>query len=203
MDNNKSKIWDQVYLKYQPSELPWHHIEFPKKIIKQLTNLDKNTLIIVPGCGTGETVKTLLDNGFKNIIGTDISEVSIGIAKKNFPKVKFKRINTENLHYENYHNINVFDWMNLHQIPSKEIEQYLLSLQKICSNLILVYIFEPKLGKMRESYIPESNVYNHKPERIINVINDLTLVKKIDFKFKINPNFGEKTHKAVALYFQK
>lgn len=203
MFNNKQKVWNQVYKKYKPSELPWYNLKFPQSVIKQLKKLDKNKTMLVPGCGAGETTKILYDMGFKNIIGTDISGTAIKIAEKNFPEINFRRIATEHLCDDEYYNVNIFDWMNLHQISFNDIKHYLSSLQKISNNIILAYIYEPELGETRESYITGDKVYNHDPKSVINMVNKLNLIEKINFRFKINPKFGEKTHKAVGLFFRK
>ena len=52
-----------------------------KRVLKEL-NISKKSKIIEVGCGTGDTLKFLRDNGFDNSIGIDISESSIHLCKK-------------------------------------------------------------------------------------------------------------------------
>ena len=106
--HNKHKVWDRVYQRYKPSELPWYNLPFPQEIIEELGKLDKNKCILVPGCGTGESVQTLWDMGFKNNIGTDISETAINTAKKNLPGLEFRVLPTEQIS-EKYSNMDVLD----------------------------------------------------------------------------------------------
>ncbi|MDD5032760.1 MAG: class I SAM-dependent methyltransferase [Candidatus Pacebacteria bacterium] len=196
-------VWNKVYSKYTPAELPWFNLKFPKEVTKWISALDKNTTMIIPGCGFGDTAGVLSKMGFRKIMGTDISKKATAGARKRFPKLKFKTVETEKLNQERYANANIFDWLNFHHINRKNIRAYLFSLQKICNTLILAYIFEPELGKKRNSYITGEKVYNHNPADVIKILDKLTQKKKLTFEFKINPKFGNKKHKAVAFMFIK
>lgn len=200
---NSRYTWDKVYSKYNPTQLPWFNIKFPKEVLKQVYALDKSKTILVPSCGAGDTANTFYNMGFKNVIGTDISEKAISTAKKRFPKLKFETVETGSLYKKGYADVNVFDWVNLHHITKKNLKPYLLSLQRICDVLILTYIFEPELGKIRESYITGGIVYNHNPKDIIKILNKLVLQNQFKFTFKINPKFGKRTHRAITLVFKK
>ena len=129
--DNQRHIWERVYKKYSPHELPWLGIKFPKEIVKYLNLLDKKEPLLIVGCGVGDVVATCAEMGFKQPMGTDISNNAISQARKRFPKLKFERIETEKLGKKGYKNANVFDWVNLHQIKPKDLNNYLKSLQKI------------------------------------------------------------------------
>jgi len=57
------------------------------------------------GCGDGINAKILWDLGFTHIIGVDISEFLLRIARKRVPKVKFIHATAEKLPFKN----NTFD----------------------------------------------------------------------------------------------
>ncbi|MDD3284523.1 MAG: methyltransferase domain-containing protein [Patescibacteria group bacterium] len=204
--SNKNIIeqyWNKVYSKHPSNQLPWFNIKIPKIIIANINKLDKNKKLLIPGCGTGETVKFIKNLGFNDIIGTDISSTAIKIAKKQFSNIVFYKIETEKLDQNRFLNSNIFDWLNLHQISPKKLNKYLLTLQKISNFLIITYIFEPELGKVRNSYITEAKVYNHDPEKIIKILKGLALKHRFNFVFSINKKFGTKKHNAECLIFEK
>lgn len=199
---DKKEIWDKVYSKYSKSELPWHKLTPPKEILEKLSTFKKDETMLVPGCGTGESIEILRKMGFQEIIGTDISDIAVQKAKEIFPNIKFENTPTEELH-KKISNTNTLDWLNLHQIPSEDLHKYLKSLQEISNNLILTYIFEPEKGEIRDSYITGDKVYNYKPEKIIEILNKMKAEKVLNFEFQINPKFGDAKHKAVAIFFSK
>ena len=58
-----------------------------------------NGRIIDFGCGPGQTTKFLFDNGFQNILGTDISTEMVKVATRLNPHIKFEQSNLLQLKY--------------------------------------------------------------------------------------------------------
>lgn len=61
--------------------------------IKDWLPSDKNSKILDIGCGYGLLLKTFKDAGYKHLIGIDISEEQIEIAKKLYPEINFYCLN--------------------------------------------------------------------------------------------------------------
>ncbi len=64
---------------------------------------DKDEKILEVGCGTGRVLKYLLDNGYKNITGVDISEKMLEIAKNKLSKYLIEKrlaLGKHNFHAE-------------------------------------------------------------------------------------------------------
>jgi ubiquinone/menaquinone biosynthesis C-methylase UbiE len=61
-------------------------------------NKDKGKLIDF-GCGPGHTTKFLFDNGFKNIVGADLSTEMVKVAKRYNPNIKFEQADLLQLNY--------------------------------------------------------------------------------------------------------
>ncbi len=200
---SQKSIWDNVYQKYSPDKLPWTNIIIPTKVMNILNKFNKQHLLIMPGCGTGESVNQVRTKGFKNLVGTDISNISIEKAKKSFNKLDFRPLPTEIINQEINFPANSFDWLNLHQINFQDLKKYLESLEKISEKLLITYIYEPFKGEKRESYITGDYVYNHNPKNVELMLKKMLLLEKFDFEFEINPEFGKEKHKAVALYFER
>lgn len=58
-----------------------------------------NGRIIDFGCGPGQTTKFLFDNGYQNILGTDISTEMVKVATRLNPHIKFEQSNLLQLKY--------------------------------------------------------------------------------------------------------
>lgn len=61
-------------------------------------NMDKGKLIDL-GCGPGQTTKYLFDNGFQNILGTDLSAEMVKVATRLSPNIKFEQADLLQLQY--------------------------------------------------------------------------------------------------------
>lgn len=68
-----------------------HFFDFSFKwpLVKELVTKKKKLTILDYGCGTGRYIEELLKLNPYKIIGTDISDYAIKIAKKRFPNSKF------------------------------------------------------------------------------------------------------------------
>lgn len=59
----------------------------------------KKRKLIDFGCGPGQTTKFLFDNGFQNILGTDISTEMVKVASQRNPNIKFEQADLLQLKY--------------------------------------------------------------------------------------------------------
>lgn len=79
----------------------------PEKRKKRLSvfNISKKDKVLDLGCGDGLNTFILMTMGIKNIVGVDISNDLIKIAKENNPKVKFYKASAEKIPFKK----NAFD----------------------------------------------------------------------------------------------
>ncbi len=204
MSSDQSARWDKVY-GTKTEILPWTNIIFSDLVHEYLNSLNKNELLLVPGCGRGETVNRLYMEGFRNVVGTDISTEAITQARELFPRLDFRVIATEDLkNYKEFFGCNVFDWLNLHQISPSDFESYLSSLGTIGKTLCMSWIFHEGIEKLR-SYVHDGEVYFHNPQTVFGIINSesLTLKEESAFTFKANISEKDTTHSAVTQVYAK
>lgn len=91
----------------------------------------KGDKVLDIGCGNGRLLQLFED---KNIdyIGVDGSEKLIEIAKKKYPKAKFKRGNALDLLFPNNYFDKIYSIAVLHHIPSKDFRlQFLLEAKRV------------------------------------------------------------------------
>ena len=190
--NEQSKRWNKIYSN-KSGVLPWTDIPFSEGVKKYVSSLNKDESLLVPGCGTGETVNNLYGQGFNKVIGTDISEEAIKRAKESFPQLNFKVIPTEDLKNEDQlKGSNVLDWLNLHQITPESLEQYLSSLAGVAVSLCITWIFHEGEEKSR-SYVHEGEVYFHKPAVASEILSKLGFMLQDQTEFQ----FSSKSDKPV------
>ncbi len=197
--------WNKVYRETIAENLPWFGIDIPDEIIGFLSNLNKKELILITGCGAGDFAKKMSESGFSNLLATDVSSVAIEKAKERFPDLNFRNISTEDIcNDESIKNVNVIDWLNLHQISSPE--GYLNSLGKISKNLYIVWIHDSDDSKSAKSYVHEGNIYYHSPILVKNILekNGLSLKQETRSSFKNNSNVKEShIHNAIGQIYDR
>ena len=79
---NLKAHWNKIYDSMKVKELGWYE-ETPQPSIDLLNfcNLDKKDLILNIGAGASTFIDYLLEQGYKNIVATDISETSLQILR--------------------------------------------------------------------------------------------------------------------------
>ena len=186
--DQQSERWNKVYGNKSVA-LPWTNIPFPEGVKKYISSLNKDESLLVSGCGTGETVNNLNEQGFNKVVGTDISKEAINRAKESFPQLNLKVIPTEELkNEEEFKDSNVLDWLNLHQITPESLSDYLSSLAMVAKSICISWIYHEGEEKSR-SYVHEGEVYFHNPIIISGLLG------KFDFKLQEQTKF-EFTSKA-------
>lgn len=204
--NNHRKVWDEVYQRISAHKLPWHGLPFLSKVESFIKRVDKTNLIIVPGCGIGETVEQLVANGHKNVIGTDISSVAIAKAQTRFPAGRFYCMPTEELAQRaEFRNAKVIDWINLHQISPDNLQDYLTSLENISSSLFIAYFYDSARPDSQRSIVTGELVYNHNPALITRLLNNMQKTSESVFHTGINKKFENPNQKwrTVAQVYKK
>ena len=82
-----------------PTDSIFHSYYEKPAIRAALPSLD-NLEVISIGCGSGVDTRWLVDNGAKKVVGIDISEGLIDIAKRNHPDIEFHQMDMEQLDFE-------------------------------------------------------------------------------------------------------
>lgn len=133
----RDEIWNQTYMENRREELGWYEStpEPSLSLIKKYV-LDKKKKILDAGCGESTLIQALIDNGFQDIEGIDLSSQAIEFLKKNLNRTHdsevFLRAGdlTKNLNFEKkgilWHDRAVFHF--LQDAVSKEM--YKLNLKK-------------------------------------------------------------------------
>ena len=84
-DIDYTEHWNNVYSKSEANKLGWYE-ESPEpslELIKKC-NLKKDAAILDVGSGVTTLIEKLLEQGYNNIIATDISKVALDKAKERF-----------------------------------------------------------------------------------------------------------------------
>ena len=131
---NEKELWEKFYEK--PLEkVPWQKVQFDwfKEFIDNNEIKGKTALDL--GCGTGvKSIYLVEHSDFEKIIGIDISEKAIEIAKqnaKNIGKCEFFVHDVCDLSFLGDQKFDfILDWANLHGIPEEKREQYIEQINK-------------------------------------------------------------------------
>src|SRR3990172_723904 len=81
--NISMKHWNEIYEALDVDELTWYE-EIPEPSIKLLSkcHINEDEPILDVGAGASTFVDHLVNQGFKNIIATDISEIALNKLKE-------------------------------------------------------------------------------------------------------------------------
>jgi predicted TPR repeat methyltransferase len=183
--------WDCIYATLQSQQLPWYNLPLLKHTKDFLDSISPKELLLVTGCGLGDTAKQLSQAGMTNIIGTDISTTAIKCARKKFPKIRFESYDTRTLQQHILPPANTIDWLNIHQISPKDLSSYLSSLQKVSSRLLITYFYNEDEPHHKQSMVHNGNTYNHDPAKVSDLLIPLRKMKETSFSLRIK--YGSKT----------
>jgi len=95
-----------------------YHIYLEKPAIYSLLPSLEGKSILCVGCGSGEELEYLSSLGTKRIVGIDISEKLIEIAKSSYPKFEFQVMDIENLVFPKESFDLVFSSLTMHYLES-------------------------------------------------------------------------------------
>jgi EEF1A lysine methyltransferase 2 len=139
MNNSIKQHWNEIYTWLETDELGWYE-EIPEPSIKLLSKcrINKDESILDIGAGASTFIDYLVDQGYKNIIAADISEVALDKLKKRLGEkaslVKWIVDDiTRPIHIQNMRDIAVWhDRAVLHfLLEEKQQYMYLSTLKKV------------------------------------------------------------------------
>jgi cyclopropane fatty-acyl-phospholipid synthase-like methyltransferase len=140
MNGSMKEHWDEIYEALDADELTWYE-EIPEASIKLLSkcNITKDESILDVGAGASMLVDYLINQGFSNIIATDISEIALDKLKERLGKEKASLVRwivddiTKPIHIRNLRDIAVWhDRAVLHfLLEESQQRMYLSTLKKV------------------------------------------------------------------------
>ncbi len=132
--------WDEIYEALDADELTWYE-EIPEASMKLLSecHINKDESILDVGAGASTFIDYLINQGYSNIIATDISEIALNKLKERLGEEKASLIRwivddiTQPAHIQNLRNIAVWhDRAVLHFLLEENQQQmYLSTLKKV------------------------------------------------------------------------
>lgn len=126
----------------------------PSEYIDEFTDLvAKNGKILDIGCGTGTDANYIASKGFE-VIGIDLSEEMLNIAKKKFPHIDFRIADMRKLSFENEQFDGIFVAFSLFHIPKKDVPNTLADLYDLLKPNGAIYIAIQE-GKSEELFITQ------------------------------------------------
>jgi ubiquinone/menaquinone biosynthesis C-methylase UbiE len=140
MNDSMKEHWNEIYEALDADELTWYE-EIPKPSIKLLSecHINKDESILDVGAGASTFIDYLINQGFSNIIATDISEIALNKLKERLGKEKASQVRwivddiTRPVHIQNLRDIAMWhDRAVLHfLLEEKQQQMYLSTLKKV------------------------------------------------------------------------
>jgi ubiquinone/menaquinone biosynthesis C-methylase UbiE len=140
MNDSMKEHWNEIYAALDVDELTWYE-EIPEPSIKLLSKcpINKDESILDVGAGASTFVDYLINQGFSNIIATDISEIALDKLKERLGKEKASLVRwmvddiTQPIHIQDLRDIAVWhDRAVLHfLLEEKQQHKYLSTLKKV------------------------------------------------------------------------
>ncbi|MCE8429771.1 MAG: class I SAM-dependent methyltransferase [Candidatus Methanoperedens sp.] len=158
MNPSLKEHWDEIYEALDVDELTWYE-EMPEPSIRLLSKcqINKDESILDVGAGASTFIDYLLNQGFKNIIAADISEIALNKIKERLGKEKASSVRwivddiTEPVHIPDLRDIAVWhDRAVLHfLLEEKQQKVYLSTLKKVLKNkgYVIIAAFSLKGAK--------------------------------------------------------
>lgn len=139
--NDRTKAhWNEIYEYLDVDELTWYE-EIPEASIKLLSkcSIDKDSTILDVGAGASTFIDHLVDQGYRQIIAADISEIALDKLKVRLGEQKASQVRwivddiTRPVHIQDLREIAVWhDRAVLHFLLDEDQQQaYLSTLKKV------------------------------------------------------------------------
>ncbi len=189
MNSSMKEHWDEIYEALDADELTWYE-EIPESSIKLLSecHINKDESILDVGAGASTFIDYLINQGFTNIIATDISEIALNKIKERLGKEKASQIRwiiddiTQPVNIQNLRDIAVWhDRAVLHFLLEENQQQmYLSTLKRVVKKggYVIIAAFSLK-GAKRCSGL---NVKNYDQNMLAEFLGkDFSLLEYFDY----------------------
>ena len=191
MNVSMKEHWNEIYEALDIDELTWYE-EIPEPSIKLLAkcHINKDESILDVGAGASTFIDHLIDQGFKNIIAADISEIALNKLKERLGKEKASSVRwivddiTRPEHIQNLKDIAVWhDRAVLHfLLEENEQRMYLSTLKKVIKKggYVIIAAFSLKGAKKCSGL----DVKNYDQNMLANFLgNDFRLLEYLDHTY--------------------
>ena len=174
---NQTNVFETYYSKTPFGKILWNQLD-DREIFDVLDNLKvpKSFRIVSLGCGTGQKEIYAAKNGYKNIVGVDISQTAIetarSLSKKAGVETKFYAQDIISLSkLDIFKKLRVpdllVDWMSFHTITKKYRRRYIEIIDAINPRWFLIRTFSKKdsdYEKTKKEKLPNlgaEEIYRH------------------------------------------
>jgi SAM-dependent methyltransferase len=196
------KLYHELAESYFAIENNHRDIHHDVSFIAALLRGRKHAMLLDLGCGTGEHLALLAQEGIR-CTGIDISEDMVAAARTRFPRIEFALSDMSDIEYENTFDIviSLFGSFN-YLINDADIESMLLKIRKALKvgGLGVLEIWNsPPILKIKEKGIGPVSMTNHsgamiKRERGFKLRNDpFKTVVEVNYQYTIDGSGGHKT----------
>ncbi|MDD3558936.1 MAG: class I SAM-dependent methyltransferase [Melioribacteraceae bacterium] len=198
---NYKEHWNKVYSSNDMTNLGWYE-EIPKPSLDFISEcgLDKNAVILDVGSGATTLIDNLIQQGYKNIIATDISTIALEKSKSRLSKENSEFVkwivdditNPQNL--DNTLKVDLWHDRTVLHFLTKEKQQdgYLAALKRVVKKggFVIIAVFSLEGAKKCSGL----DVVNYDHKMISEFLgNDFELIKYLDHLY-INPSGGERPY---------
>jgi cyclopropane fatty-acyl-phospholipid synthase-like methyltransferase len=191
MDISMKEHWNEIYDALDADELTWYE-EMPEASIKLLSkcHINKDEPILDVGSGASTFVDYLINQGFRNIIAIDISEIALNKLKERLGEEKASSVRwivddiTQPIHIQNLRNIAVWhDRAVLHfLLEEQQQHMYLSTLKKVIKKdgYVIIAAFSLKGAKKCTGL----NVKNYDQNMLAKFLGeDFTMLEYFDYTY--------------------
>jgi ubiquinone/menaquinone biosynthesis C-methylase UbiE len=106
--------------------------EFDRNILDEFSScFDKNSIVCDAGCGPCGYLDSYISGKGINVIGIDISDKCIDIAKRNNPNIKFERSDFSNLKYNDCYFDGIISYYSIIDTPKAFIPDVLIEFKRV------------------------------------------------------------------------
>jgi len=191
MNEAMKEHWNRVYSSKEVNNLSWYE-KTPEPSIKLLSrcHINKDESILDVGAGASTFIDYLIDQGFKNIIAADISEIALNKLKERLGKEKTSSVRwivddiTQPIHINNLEDIAVWhDRAVLHFLLEEHQQRmYLSTLKKVIKKggYVIIAAFSLKGAKKCSGL----NVKNYDQNMLAEFLGeDFSLLEYFDYTY--------------------
>jgi len=191
MNTSIKEHWNEIYEALDPDELTWYE-EIPAPSMKLLSkcNIHKDEPILDVGAGASTFIDNLIEQGFENIIATDISNIALNKLKERLGKEKAAKVRwvaddiTQPAHIQNLRDIAVWhDRAVLHfLLEENQQHTYLSTLKKVIKKggYVIIAAFSLK-GAKKCSGLDVKNYDHNMLAKFLG--EDFTLLEYFDYTY--------------------
>ncbi len=106
---------------------------------KFLSHIEKGSLILDAGCGSGRDAKIFTERGYK-VVGIDLSEKLLEIARKNAPTAEFRLMDIANINFPDESFEGIWNVASLLHVPKEEVPNAVNGFYRTLKNGGLLYV---------------------------------------------------------------